>query len=202
MMVLAPLWLALLIMLFSRPVYALKMIAAFLLGATIGLGLLALIAARSVAKQAGRSAQKQKQLALAPREIDSPRVRRQKAADWLKEAGAPGRSRAKPCRSSGDHMPQGQIRILTSGAPPRRRRAGRSPSTGGADGFQALETEIAAAEADSDPIPRGGPMTRQECDWWLALLMRGVCLQSGPKEPVRQRRLAPPPLAISGPRVE
>jgi hypothetical protein len=31
MIVLAPLWLALLIMLFSRPVYALKMIAAFLI---------------------------------------------------------------------------------------------------------------------------------------------------------------------------
>jgi hypothetical protein len=45
MIVLAPLWLALLIMLFSRPVYALKMIAAFLIGATIGLGLLALIVA-------------------------------------------------------------------------------------------------------------------------------------------------------------
>ena len=45
MIVLAPLWLALLIMLFTRPVYALKMIAAFLIGATIGLGLLALIVA-------------------------------------------------------------------------------------------------------------------------------------------------------------
>ena len=45
MLVIVPLWLALLIMLFTRPVYALNMIAAFLLGATIGLGLLALIVA-------------------------------------------------------------------------------------------------------------------------------------------------------------
>ena len=45
MLVIVPLWLALLIMLFTRPVYAFKMIAAFLLGATIGLGLLALIVA-------------------------------------------------------------------------------------------------------------------------------------------------------------
>jgi hypothetical protein len=41
MFVIVALWLAWLLMLFSRPVYALKMIAAFLIGATIGLGLLA-----------------------------------------------------------------------------------------------------------------------------------------------------------------
>ena len=45
MLVIVPLWLALLIMLFTHPIYGLKMIAAFLLGATIGLGILALIVA-------------------------------------------------------------------------------------------------------------------------------------------------------------
>lgn len=45
MLVIVPLWFAMLIGLITHPVYGLKMIAAFLLGATIGLGLLALIVA-------------------------------------------------------------------------------------------------------------------------------------------------------------
>ena len=45
MMVIVPLWLAALIVLITRPVYGLKMVAGFLLGGTIGLGLLALIVA-------------------------------------------------------------------------------------------------------------------------------------------------------------
>jgi hypothetical protein len=45
MLVIVPLWLAVLIVLITRPVYGLKMVAGFLLGGTIGLGLLALIVA-------------------------------------------------------------------------------------------------------------------------------------------------------------
>ena len=45
MLVIVPLWFAALIVLITRSVYALKMIAAFLFGATIGFGLLALIVA-------------------------------------------------------------------------------------------------------------------------------------------------------------
>jgi hypothetical protein len=45
MMVIVPLWLAALIVLFTRPIYGLKMVPGFLLGGTIGLGLLALIVA-------------------------------------------------------------------------------------------------------------------------------------------------------------
>jgi hypothetical protein len=45
MLVIVPLWFAALIVLITRPIYGLKMIAAFLLGATIGLGILALIVA-------------------------------------------------------------------------------------------------------------------------------------------------------------
>ena len=45
MLIIVPLWFAALIVLMTRPIYALKMIAAFLFGATIGLGILALIVA-------------------------------------------------------------------------------------------------------------------------------------------------------------
>jgi hypothetical protein len=49
------------------------------------------------------------------------------------------------------------------------------------------------------PYPMSGPMTRRERDFWLELVMKGAYLPAGPKEPVQQRRLAPPPLAIAGP---
>ena len=50
------------------------------------------------------------------------------------------------------------------------------------------------------PYPLSGPMSRQERDFWLEVVMLGAYLPpAGPKEPVQQRRLAPPLLAISGP---
>ncbi len=52
------------------------------------------------------------------------------------------------------------------------------------------------------PYPRSGPMSRTERDFWFKLVLDGAFMPSGPKAPVQQRRLAPPPLAIAGPRVE
>ena len=49
------------------------------------------------------------------------------------------------------------------------------------------------------PYPRSGPMTRQERDLWLELVMKGAFLQSGPKSPYGRDVLSAPPLAIAGP---
>jgi hypothetical protein len=45
MILIVPLWLAVLILILTRPIYGLKMILGFMLGGAIGLAVLALIAA-------------------------------------------------------------------------------------------------------------------------------------------------------------
>ena len=50
------------------------------------------------------------------------------------------------------------------------------------------------------PYPQSGPMTRQERDFWLSLVMEGAFLPAaGPKQAAQRARLAPPLLAITGP---
>jgi hypothetical protein len=77
MLVIVPLWFAALIVLITRPIYGLKMIAAFLLGATIGLGILALIVAAypPFGRSLTRTRQSQQQRKLAPNLQHDGRIR-------------------------------------------------------------------------------------------------------------------------------